>query len=75
MILHFELWEGLSMNPMLRIVQLGHPRVRPAAEDALCHDTKKMPKVNIYGAGPPCQGVSTAGKKRGLAPSLQHESI
>ena len=37
-------------------------------EDALRRDLGRVPKVMFYGAGPPCQGVSAAGKKRGLEP-------
>ena len=38
------------------------------AQDALKRDPSKVPRVDLYGAGPPCQPVSMAGRKRGLVP-------
>lgn len=34
-----------------------------------------MPSVQLYGAGPPCQGVSAAGKKRGADALLQIHDV
>ncbi len=34
-------------------------------QDALKRDVLAMPTVDLYGAGPPCQPVSSAGRKRG----------
>ncbi len=39
-------------------------------QDVLRRDPMTMPRVSLYGAGPPCQAVSNAGKKRGLEPQL-----
>lgn len=40
-------------------------------QDATNRDIKNMPSVQLYAAGPPCQGVSAAGKKRGADALLQ----
>ena len=46
-----------------------------STKDATCRNIKEMPKVMLYGAGPPCQGVSSAGKKRGMEPGLMFNLI
>lgn len=48
---------------MLKLSQLTPKKL---AKDATKRELSKMPRVHLYGAGPPCQGVSIAGKKRGL---------
>lgn len=39
-------------------------------EDVMKRNVHKVPRVMLYGAGPPCQGVSSAGKKKGMVSLL-----
>lgn len=39
-------------------------------QDVLRRDPMTMPRVSLYTAGPPCQAVSSAGRKRGLETQL-----
>lgn len=41
---------------------------RGFGKDALKRKISSLPRVHLYGAGPPCQGLSIAGKKRGIEP-------
>ena len=71
----------LFKNPMDRYLKSGcntaGPKLRRGggstgcpSEDALKRKVSQMPRVDLYGAGLPCQPVSMAGKKRGSVSGL-----
>ena len=67
-----SLEQDLFRNIVKKIYQLCYyqalcPTPLPA-QDALKRDPSRVPRVHLYGAGPPCQPLSMAGRKRGLVP-------
>ncbi len=44
-------------------------------QDALDRNVHELPRVDLYGAGPPCQPVSSAGRKRGLVCRIKHQHV